>query len=92
MFIEIFPYHVIFDTEMKIVQSGIKIQMLSPNIRSRQAVLTDYFLLRYPNCVDLSYKNLERFIMCPFILEMRRENMEKEWTDKPALQLKGMMG
>ena len=89
MFIEIFPYHVIFDTELKAVQSGIRIQMLAPNIRTRQAYIPDFFFLRYPNCVDLTYENIERFVSCPFILEMRRENMDKEWVDKPALQLKG---
>lgn len=92
MFIEIFPYHVIFDTEMKVVQSGIRIQMLVPSIRSRHANLDDFFVLRYPNCVDLNYDNIERFVLCPFILELRRDNMAKDWQEKPALQLKGNFG
>lgn len=91
MFIEIFPYHVIVDKELKIVQSGMKIQMLMSNIRSRQAVLTDFFTIRYPNCVDLTYKNIERFVVCPFILELRKDAMEQEWANSPALQIKGMV-
>ncbi|KAH3811328.1 hypothetical protein DPMN_139739 [Dreissena polymorpha] len=91
MFIEIFPYHLIVDKDLKIEQSGIKIQTLMPSIRSRQALLTDYFLIRYPNCVDLTYTNIERFICCPFVLEFRKENMKREWVDRPSLQLKGQM-
>jgi len=91
MFIEIFPYHLIFDNEMKIVQSGIKIQMLMPEIRSRQALLSTFFTLRYPNNVDLTYENIKRFVLCPFVLEFTRENMEREWVDRPALQLKGTL-
>ena len=90
MFIEIFPYHLVFDVDMKIVQSGIKIQMLMPTIRSRQAVLTDFFTLRYPSCVDLTYENVQRFIACPFMLECKNNKLGIAWTDRPALQIKGM--
>ncbi|KAH3811420.1 hypothetical protein DPMN_139830 [Dreissena polymorpha] len=89
MFIEIFQYHLLVDNDFKIEQSGIKIQTLIPSIRSRQALLTDYFLIRYPNCVDLTYTNIERFICCPFVLEFRKETMKREWVDRPSLQLKG---
>ncbi|XP_060563345.1 guanylate cyclase soluble subunit beta-2-like [Ruditapes philippinarum] len=91
MFIEIFPYHVTLDKDLKIVQSGLKLQILMPNIRSRQALLTDFFTIRYPNCVDLTYKNIERFVLCPFILELRKDAMEENWSDRPALQIKGQM-
>lgn len=89
MFIEIFPYHVVFDNDMEIVQSGMKIQMLMQGVRSRNALLTDYFTIRYPNCVDLTYANIERFVFCPFVLELRKDSMEREWIDRPALQIKG---
>ncbi|WAR27241.1 GCYB2-like protein [Mya arenaria] len=62
--------------------------MLMPSIRSRQAVLSDFFQVRWPSCVDLNYENIGRFVLCPFILEFRRDAMEREWNDRPALQLK----
>lgn len=92
MFIEICPYHLIIDAEMKIVQSGIKIQMMMPNIRNRHATVTNYFTLRYPNCVDLSFENIKRFVQSPFVLEMKKDEMEKDWTEKPPIQIKGIQG
>lgn len=89
MFIEMFPFHIVFDSDMKIVQSGMKIQIMMPTIRSRQALVTDFFTIRYPNCTDLNYKNIGRFVMCPFILELNKDVMDREWTDRPALKIKG---
>ncbi|KAL4219763.1 hypothetical protein ACF0H5_020177 [Mactra antiquata] len=91
MFIEIFPYHVIIDKDMKIVQSGIKIQMMMPSIRNRHANLANYFTIRYPNCVDLRYENIQHFVQSPFVLEMKKTEMEKDWTDRPPVQIKGHM-
>ncbi|XP_062600671.1 guanylate cyclase soluble subunit beta-2-like [Saccostrea cucullata] len=91
MFIEVFPYHVIFNTSMKVHQSGISIQQLMPSIRIRSSEMKDYFLLRYPRCTDLTYDNIQRFIRSPFILELRRERMQKTWTKRPPLLIKGQM-
>lgn len=89
MFIEVFPYHVIFDPSMKVHQSGISIQQLMPSIRNRSSDMEDYFTLLYPRCTDLTYLNVQRFIRSPFILEMRREKMQKTWTKRPPLLIKG---
>lgn len=90
MFIEVFPYHVIFDPSMKVHQSGISIQQLMPSIRNRSSEMKDYFHLRYPRCTDLTYANIQHFIRSPFILEMRREKMQKTWTKRPPLLIKGV--
>ena len=90
MFIEIFPFHVMFDVDMKIVQSGIRIQMLMPAIRSRHETLTNFFTLRYPSCVDLTYENIQRFVCCPFTLEFKKDKLDQKWKDRPALQIKGL--
>lgn len=89
MFIEVFPYHVIFDPSMKVHQSGISIQQLMPSIRNRSSEMKDFFTLLYPRCTDLTYLNVQRFIRSPFILEMRREKMQKTWTKRPPLLIKG---
>lgn len=91
MFIEVFPYHVIFNPSMKVHQSGISIQQLMPSIRNRSSEMKDYFLLRYPRCTDLTFDNIQRFIRSPFILEMRRERMQKTWTKRPPLLIKGTL-
>ncbi|KAK3095418.1 hypothetical protein FSP39_014447 [Pinctada imbricata] len=89
MFIEVFPYHVIFDSTMNVHQSGIKIQQLMPSIRNRSADLKDFFKLKFPRFTDLSFENMKKFIMTPIILELRRERMSKEWTRRPPLMIKG---
>ncbi|KAJ8310639.1 hypothetical protein KUTeg_012504 [Tegillarca granosa] len=91
MFIEVFPYHLIFDPEMKIYQSGLKIQQMMPTIRNRQAEVPKYFRLKYPTHTDFNFENIKKFVMCPFVLEPRKEKMEREWKDRPVLSLKGQM-
>ncbi|KAK3604651.1 hypothetical protein CHS0354_007194 [Potamilus streckersoni] len=88
MFIEIFPFHLIFDSEMKVHQSGVRIQHMMPTIRNRLAFVTDYFTLRYPNFVDFTYENIKRFVRTPFILEFNKYKLEKEWADKHSIQVK----
>lgn len=92
MFIEIFPYHLILNEEMKVIQSGIRIQQMMPLIRSsRTADVNLFFNLLYPRHTDFTYENVKKFIMCPFALEFKREKLAKEWKKRPLLVLKGQM-
>lgn len=90
MFIEIFPYHLILNEEMKVIQSGIRIQQMMPLIRSaRTADVNSFFQLIYPRHTDFTYENIKKFIMSPFAVEFKREKLAKEWKKRPLLVLKG---
>lgn len=90
MFIEVFPYHLILNEEMKVIQSGIKIQQMMPLIRSsRTAEVQLFFNLLYPRHTDFTYENVKKFIMCPFVLEFKRDKLVKDWKKRPLLSLKG---
>ena len=91
MFIEVFPYHVILDSSMNVHQSGIKIQQLMPSIRNRSAEMKDFFRMKYPRFTEMTFENLKKFIMTPFILELRKERMSKDWTKRPPLLIKGII-
>ncbi|XP_071165575.1 guanylate cyclase soluble subunit beta-2-like [Mytilus edulis] len=92
MFIEVFPYHLILNEEMKVIQSGIKIQQMMPLIRSsRTADVQLFFNLLYPRHTDFTYENVKKFIMCPFVLEFKRDKLVKDWKKRPLLSLKGQM-
>ncbi|XP_021349770.1 guanylate cyclase soluble subunit beta-2-like [Mizuhopecten yessoensis] len=91
MFIDVFPYHLVFDSDMKLYQTGVRLQKMMPSIRSRMAKVTDFFTLKYPRCTDFTFENIKNFIMCPFILEVQKDRLAKDFLHYGPFQVKGQM-
>lgn len=89
-FIDIFPYHIVVDSDMKVYQSGIQIQRMMPSIRSRMAHIADFFTMRYPKFTDFTFDNIKRFIMSPYVLEMKKERLAKDFINHHPFALKGV--
>lgn len=89
LFSEIFPFHIMFDNNMKIKQLGLQIQQMMPDIRN-PSIVTEYFEIQYPHSVDLSFENVKKFINTPFVLKLRADKMNKTWVKaRPLLEVKG---
>lgn len=89
MFIELLPYHMIISSDLCVYQSGIALQKMIPSIRNQNIPVTTFFEIVYPTSVQMTYENLRKHSLCPFVLEIIRDQLIREWRQVPALCLKG---
>ncbi|CAH1244445.1 GUCY1B3 [Branchiostoma lanceolatum] len=89
-FCNILPFHIIFDQQLQIKQSGINIQRIVPGIQTINIKVNDYFELIHPE-IPLSFEQIKKFINSQFILEAKRLMMPTAWGGRPTLQLRGQM-
>ncbi|XP_078693469.1 guanylate cyclase soluble subunit beta-2-like isoform X1 [Branchiostoma floridae x Branchiostoma belcheri] len=89
-FCNILPFHIIFDQQLQIKQSGINIQRIVPGIQTINIKVNDYFELIHPE-IPLSFEQIKKFINSQFILEAKRLMMPAAWGGRPTLQLRGQM-
>lgn len=86
-----FPYHMVFNKDMHVVHSGVKIQECMPGIRSLLARGDFYFDLLHPPQVDFTFENIKKFINTPFVVRCKKAKMKKDWGFRPLLILRGQM-
>lgn len=89
MFIELMPYHVVISSDLCVHQSGIRLQKLMPSIRNRNIPITTFMEIVYPTAVAMTFENLKKHSLCPFVLELIKTELVSEWRQLPALHLKG---
>ncbi|XP_041482647.1 guanylate cyclase soluble subunit beta-2-like isoform X2 [Lytechinus variegatus] len=92
MFCEYFPYHLVFDSNLRLLQSGVHIQRALPKLRTMEDTTVDIlFNMLHPQ-IDWSVPSIRKFINMQFVLETKREMIIPGWgEEQPMLQLRGQM-
>ncbi|XP_072180530.1 guanylate cyclase soluble subunit beta-2-like [Diadema setosum] len=92
MFCEYFPYHLVFDSKLRLLQSGVHIQRALPKLRTMEDTTVDIlFNMLHPQ-IEWSVLSIRKFINMQFVLETKREMIIPGWgADQPMLQLRGQM-
>eukprot|EP00057_Strongylocentrotus_purpuratus_P014976 XP_011669450.1 PREDICTED: guanylate cyclase soluble subunit beta-2 isoform X1 [Strongylocentrotus purpuratus] len=92
MFCEYFPYHLVFDSNLRLLQSGVHIQRALPKLRTMEdTTVNALFNMLHPQ-IDWSVPSIRKFINMQFVLETKREMIIPGWgEEQPMLQLRGQM-
>ncbi|XP_035533921.1 guanylate cyclase soluble subunit beta-2-like [Morone saxatilis] len=82
-FCNAFPFHIVFDEDLKVKQTGVNIQKFVPGLQARDAKLDQYFTIIHPQ-VTFTIRSIRKFINSQFVL--------KSYKDKHTmLKLRGQM-
>ncbi|AWO95834.1 putative guanylate cyclase soluble subunit beta-2-like isoform 2 [Scophthalmus maximus] len=82
-FCNAFPFHIVFDEDLKIRQTGVNLQKFVPGLHARHATLDQYFIITHPQ-VTFTIESIKKFINSQFVL--------KTFKDKySTLKLRGQM-
>ncbi|XP_076580298.1 guanylate cyclase soluble subunit beta-2-like [Chaetodon auriga] len=82
-FCNAFPFHIVFDEDLKVRQTGVNIQKFFPGFQARDATLDQYFTIIHPQ-VTFTIKSIKKFINSQFVF--------KSYKDKHImLELRGQM-
>ncbi|XP_069829012.1 guanylate cyclase soluble subunit beta-2-like [Dendropsophus ebraccatus] len=85
-----FPFHIVFDKQLKVKQAGVNIQKYVPGIQTMDIRLNDYFTIVHPQ-VTFTISNIQKFTNSQFVLKTKREMMPESWKKHPMLKLRGYM-
>ncbi|KAM4796078.1 guanylate cyclase soluble subunit beta-2-like [Rhinophrynus dorsalis] len=85
-----FPFHMVFDKNLKVKQAGVNIQKYVPGLQTMDTRLDEYFTIDYPQ-VTFTISNIQTFINSQFVLKTRREMMPESWRNRPMIKLRGYM-
>ncbi|XP_066445081.1 uncharacterized protein C13orf42 homolog [Eleutherodactylus coqui] len=85
-----FPFHIVFDKQLKVKQAGVNIQKYVPGIQTMEIRLDDYFTIVHPQ-VTFTISNIQMFTNSQFVLKTKREMMPESWKKHPMLKLRGHM-
>lgn len=90
VFCEYFPYHIVFDSNLRPLQTGLHIQRLLPKLQSAESdTLDSFFKIIHPQ-IDWKLSSMRKFINMQFVLETKRSVITQSWGDnRPMLQLRG---
>ncbi|XP_069748544.1 guanylate cyclase soluble subunit beta-2 [Narcine bancroftii] len=89
-FCHAFPFHVVFDEELKVKQAGVNIQKYVPGLQMKDIKVNKYFAITHP-AVPFTISSIRKFINSQFVLKTRREMMPMSWKSQPMLKLRGQM-
>uniref|UniRef100_A0A4W6EUZ5 guanylate cyclase n=1 Tax=Lates calcarifer TaxID=8187 RepID=A0A4W6EUZ5_LATCA len=67
-FCNAFPFHIVFDEDLKVRQTGVNIQKFVPGLQARDASLDQYFTIVHPQ-VTFTIKSIRKFINSQFVLK-----------------------
>ncbi|CAB1450381.1 unnamed protein product [Pleuronectes platessa] len=82
-FCNAFPFHIVFDKDLKIRQTGVNIQKFVPGLQGRDATLDQYFIIVHPQ-VTITIESIRKFINSQFVLKSCKDT-------NSSLQLRGQM-
>ncbi|KAG8585103.1 hypothetical protein GDO81_004894 [Engystomops pustulosus] len=85
-----FPFHIIFDKQLKVKQAGVNIQKYVPGIQTMDIRLDEYFTIVHPQ-VTFTISNIQMFTNSQFVLKTKREMMPLSWKKQRMLKLRGQM-
>ncbi|XP_064606184.1 guanylate cyclase soluble subunit beta-2-like [Liolophura sinensis] len=82
----VFPYHVIFDKDLSVKQSGIMIQKLCPTLSEENTFMEKCFNLVHPR-MKFTFSNILTFINANFVLEIKLKGLAND----SSIKVKGQM-
>ncbi|XP_069071535.1 guanylate cyclase soluble subunit beta-2-like [Pleurodeles waltl] len=84
------PFHIVFDEELRVKQSGVSIQRIVPGVQTMGIRLDQYFDIVHPE-VTFTISSVRKFINSQFVFRTKREMMPESWKNRPMLELRGQM-
>ncbi|TDG96370.1 hypothetical protein EPR50_G00239450 [Perca flavescens] len=82
-FCNAFPFHIVFDEDLKVRQTGVNIQKFLPGLQARDAMLDQWFTIIHPQ-VTFTIESIRKFINSQFVLKSYKDN-------HTTLKLRGQM-
>ncbi|XP_026219406.1 guanylate cyclase soluble subunit beta-2 [Anabas testudineus] len=82
-FCHAFPFHIVFDENLRVRQTGVNIQRFVPGLQARDATLNQYFTIIHPQ-VTFTIESIRKFINSQFVLKSYKDN-------HTTLKLRGQM-
>ncbi|KPP68053.1 guanylate cyclase soluble subunit beta-2-like, partial [Scleropages formosus] len=89
-FCNAFPFHIVFDENLKVKQTGVNIQKFVPGLQTMNIRLDEYFSITHPQ-VPFSIESIRKFINSQFVLKARCEMLPKSAQQQSVLKLRGQM-
>ncbi|XP_053529784.1 guanylate cyclase soluble subunit beta-2-like [Ictalurus punctatus] len=89
-FCNAFPFHIVFDEQLRVRQAGVTVQKIVPGLQTRGIRLDQYFTILHPE-VTFTIASIRKFINSHFVLQTRRDMMPEYWKEMPMLELRGQM-
>ncbi|XP_055502363.1 guanylate cyclase soluble subunit beta-2 [Leucoraja erinacea] len=89
-FCDCFPFHIVFDQELRVKQAGTSIQKIIPGLQTMNIQLDAYFTIVHPE-VTFKILTIQKFINSIFRLRTKRVMMPESWKHCPMLEVKGQM-
>ncbi|XP_050793798.1 guanylate cyclase soluble subunit beta-2-like [Gopherus flavomarginatus] len=89
-FCNAFPFHIVFDEELRIKQAGVNIQKFVPGLWRPGSRVDKYFTVVHPQ-VTFTIFSIRKFINSQFVLRAHREMLPDSQRNQPMLKLRGQM-
>ncbi|KAH0557578.1 hypothetical protein KQX54_008544 [Cotesia glomerata] len=90
-FCRVFPFHLMFDRDLTIVQTGCTITRVIPQVTSGNCKLNDILLTVRPH-LELTFENILSHINTVYVLKTKKGVMQVEASEEFSnLRLKGQM-
>ncbi|XP_045061794.1 guanylate cyclase soluble subunit beta-2 [Coregonus clupeaformis] len=89
-FCNAFPFHIVFDKQLKVKQTGVNIQKFVPGLQTMDIRLDEYFSIVHPQ-VTFNIESIRKFINSQFVLKTRREMVPLASQHQSMLKLRGQM-
>ncbi|KAK2819642.1 hypothetical protein Q7C36_021288 [Tachysurus vachellii] len=89
-FCNAFPFHIVFDQDLIVKQTGVNIQKFVPGLQQPGIRLNEYFSVVHPE-VTLNIYSIKKFINSQFVLKTRKEMLPECFQNQSMLKLRGQM-
>ncbi|KAJ8397940.1 hypothetical protein AAFF_G00432870 [Aldrovandia affinis] len=89
-FCNAFPFHIVFDKDLKVKQTGVNIQKFVPGLQILDVRLDKYFSITHPH-ISFNIESIRKFINSQFVLKSIREMVPQSSQQLSALKLRGQM-
>uniref|UniRef100_A0A8C1YA46 guanylate cyclase n=1 Tax=Cyprinus carpio TaxID=7962 RepID=A0A8C1YA46_CYPCA len=89
-FCNAFPFHIVFDQDLVVKQTGVNIQKFVPGLQTEGIRLDEYFTIVHPEVI-FNIQSIKKFINSQFVLKTRREMLPEIHQNQSTLKLRGQM-
>ncbi|KAI4899888.1 hypothetical protein NFI96_012085 [Prochilodus magdalenae] len=89
-FCNAFPFHIVFDHNLIVKQTGVNIQKFVPGLQRTGTRLDEFFSVVHPE-VTLNIHSIKKFINSQFVLKTKREILPECFQNQSLLKLRGQM-
>ncbi|XP_062302971.1 guanylate cyclase soluble subunit beta-2 [Osmerus eperlanus] len=89
-FCNAFPFHIVFDKDLKVKQTGVNIQKFVPGLQTMDIRLDEYFSIVHPE-VTFNIESIRKFINSQFVLKTKRNMVPQNVQHHSTLKLRGQM-